>query len=164
SHDTERLAAELPPDLVSSGDAKRFYLLRYALAACFASGVLMPMGYEYGFRHRLDVVRTRPTNWEVPWFDLSPDVAEVNRIKAAAAAFNEEGPQPYVASGGGIALLRSTNDTLSHAVFAANPSLTTSARVDLAPLLAVANLSPNALANVTSGARCLDSRSMLDLS
>ena len=48
SHDTERLAIELgdpePPEL------ERHYRLRYLFAATFSSGVLMPMGYEYGCR------------------------------------------------------------------------------------------------------------------
>ena len=62
SHDTERLAIELgdpePPELA------RHYRLRYLFAATFSSGVLMPMGYEYGCRTRMDVVASRPGDWE----------------------------------------------------------------------------------------------------
>ena len=61
SHDTERLAMELgdpePPEL------ERHYRLRYLFAAAFSSGVMMPMGYEYGCRTPLDVVGSRPGDW-----------------------------------------------------------------------------------------------------
>ncbi|NIR42416.1 MAG: alpha-amylase, partial [Gemmatimonadetes bacterium] len=65
----------------------------YAFGACFSSGVMMPMGYEYGFRKSLDVVKTRPEDWEEPLFDLSGFIGEVNRMKAGSAVLNEEGPQ-----------------------------------------------------------------------
>ena len=59
--DTERLAMELgdpePPEL------ERHYRLRYLFAAAFSSGVMMPMGYEYGCRTALDVVGSRPGDW-----------------------------------------------------------------------------------------------------
>ncbi|MGH9810772.1 MAG: alpha-amylase family glycosyl hydrolase, partial [Terriglobia bacterium] len=91
SHDTERLANELPADLPRPDDIRKWLVLRYALAACFSTGVLMPVGYEYGFRRRLDVVRTRPADWEKPQFDLSREIAAINRMKAACPALNEEG-------------------------------------------------------------------------
>jgi starch synthase (maltosyl-transferring) len=86
SHDTERLAAE------TNGDAQQSRL-RYAFAAFFSTGVMMPMGYEYGFRRKLHVVETRPEHWEEPSFDLSDFIREVNAVKARTPALNEEGPQ-----------------------------------------------------------------------
>ena len=43
SHDTERLAAEL-------GGDREAVKMRYAFSALFSTGVMMPMGFEYGFR------------------------------------------------------------------------------------------------------------------
>lgn len=86
SHDTARLAEE------NDGD-ERVSRLRYLFAAAFSSGLMMTMGYEYGFRRPLNVVETRPEDWETGSFDLSPFITEVNRMKAATPVLNEEGPQ-----------------------------------------------------------------------
>ena len=98
SHDTERLAMELgdpePPEL------ERHYRLRYLFAAAFSSGVMMPMGYEYGCRTPLDVVGSRPGDWAwetaEPRLDLTGFVGAVNRMKSATPALNVEGPQKRV--------------------------------------------------------------------
>ena len=98
NHDTERLAIELgdpePPEL------ERQYRLRYLFAASFSSGVLMPMGYEFGCRTRMDVVKSRPGDWAwetaQPRIDLTGFVAEVNRMKAATPALNLEGRQQKI--------------------------------------------------------------------
>jgi len=94
SHDTERLAAELEasgntdPALIAAR-----YRQGYAFAACFSSGVMMPMGYEFGWSRRLDVVRTRPGADEAKRFDLTPFITAVNAMKQQTPALNEEGPQ-----------------------------------------------------------------------
>lgn len=85
SHDTRRLAAELGGDV-------RAIKMRYAFAALFSSSVMMPIGFEYGFRHRLHVVKSRPEDWETPRFDLCDYVAGINRLKMSRRVFNEEGP------------------------------------------------------------------------
>ena len=85
SHDTERLAAEL------NGD-QQAVRMRYAFAALFSTGVMMPIGFEYGFHRRLNVVNTRPEDWETPSWDLLDFIRRVNRLKASRRAFNEEGP------------------------------------------------------------------------
>ena len=98
SHDTDRLAMDLgdpePPEL------ERHYRLRYLFAAAFSSGVMMPMGYEYGCRKPLDVVDSRPGDWAwetaAPRIELSGFVGAVNRMKAATPALNVEGPQRQV--------------------------------------------------------------------
>ncbi len=84
SHDTPRLAEELEGDLGA-------VLARHAFAAFFSTGYMMPMGFEFGARRRLNVVRTRPEDWETP-DDLTDAVAEINRVKAAHPVFNQEGP------------------------------------------------------------------------
>ncbi|MFZ0255038.1 MAG: alpha-amylase family glycosyl hydrolase [Gammaproteobacteria bacterium] len=86
SHDTTRLAAE------ANGDERhsRFW---YLFTATFSSGVMMPIGYEFGFRRQLHVAKTRPQDWEKPHFDLTAFVRAVNEMKARTAVLNEEGPQ-----------------------------------------------------------------------
>src|SRR5262249_54134341 len=59
--------------------------------ALFSTGVMMPIGFEYGFRRRLNVVDTRPQDWETPQWDLSDFITAVNRLKASYRVFNEEG-------------------------------------------------------------------------
>jgi starch synthase (maltosyl-transferring) len=84
SHDTPRLAAE-------SGGSEAVQRQRYALAALLAAGVQMTVGYELGFRRQLDVVRTRPADWETPSFDLRPFVRRVNRLKAELPLLQGQG-------------------------------------------------------------------------
>ena len=45
---------------------------------------MIPMGYEYGFKKRLNVVETRPQDWETPTYDLTPFLKSVNRMKRNA--------------------------------------------------------------------------------
>jgi len=83
SHDTERLFAESG----HNGDALK---QRYLFTALFSAGVMMPIGYEYGFTNRLHVVNTRPEHWEEPALDLTDFIARVNRIKIDYPLFREE--------------------------------------------------------------------------
>jgi starch synthase (maltosyl-transferring) len=85
SHDTDRLAAELQGD-------KDAVKQRYAFSALFSTGVMMPIGFEYGFQRRLNVVDMRSQDWEPPQWDLSDFIAQVNTLKAAHRVFNEDGP------------------------------------------------------------------------
>lgn len=85
SHDTPRLAAELDGD-------REAVLQRYAFAAVFSTGVMVPIGFEYGFRKGLHVVATTPEGWEVPSWDLTGAIAAINRTKAAHRPLNDEGP------------------------------------------------------------------------
>ena len=109
SHDTERLAVEAAAQgIVARDQLEALYRQRYLFAAAFSTGVMMPIGYEFGFRRKLDVVGTRPEDLEEPQFDLSDFIAEVNRIKASLPVLNEEGPQVAVHAdlGPAIALVR----------------------------------------------------------
>jgi len=83
SHDTERLFTE-------SGHNVNALKQRYLFTALFSSGVMMPIGYEYGFRRRLHVVSTTPADWEEPAVDLTDFIARVNRIKSSHPLFLEE--------------------------------------------------------------------------
>jgi len=85
THDTDRLAA-------AAGGAVEVARQRYLFAAFFSTGLMMPMGYEFGFRKHLHVVRTRPEDWETPAYDLSSYLKGVNRMKKACPVLLEEGP------------------------------------------------------------------------
>ncbi len=95
SHDTPRLVTELHSG--DNGYIERQYRLRYAFAAVFSAGVMLPMGYEYGFGKPLHVVSSRPEDWTAeatnPRIDLTRFVAAVNAMKAACRPLNVEGVQ-----------------------------------------------------------------------
>lgn len=84
SHDTRRLFEEFE----GNADALR---QRYLFTAFFSSGVMIPMGFEYGFRKRLDVVDTKPGDWEEPNVDLTEFIARVNAIKDRVPLLTGEG-------------------------------------------------------------------------
>jgi starch synthase (maltosyl-transferring) len=84
SHDTTRLAAD------TSGN-EAVQRQRYAFAASFSAGLMMPIGYEFGFRKKLDVVFTRPIDWEMPSFDLMTFINKVNKLKMGCPLLQREG-------------------------------------------------------------------------
>jgi len=53
---------------------------------------MIPAGFEYGFKRRLNVVKTRPEDWETPTYDLSTYITQVNRMKRNCPVLLEEGP------------------------------------------------------------------------
>lgn len=109
THDTERLIAELREKRLSNPhDLEQRSRNAYLFAAAFSTGVMIPIGYEYGFSRRLHVVETRPKDWETPLFDICDYIGEVNRMKAATPVLNEEGPQRAIPLGDGrlVCLLR----------------------------------------------------------
>ena len=84
THDTTRLAAD-------TGGDEAVQRQRYAFAAAFSAGVMMPIGYEFGFRRRMNVVETMPSHWERRAFDLSNFVQRVNRLKLSSVLLHGEG-------------------------------------------------------------------------
>jgi starch synthase (maltosyl-transferring) len=84
SHDTPRLAAE------TGGDEAR-QRQRYSFAAAFSAGVMMPIGYEFGFQKEVNVVRTMPSDWERRTFDLTTFITRVNRLKIESPVLHGEG-------------------------------------------------------------------------
>ena len=120
SHDTPRVAAELAGRSDARIEAE--YKFRYLFAAFFSSGVMLPLGYEFGYDRAVDVVMTRPEHRQPPRFDLSGFVAEVNAMKAALPALNDEGPQRLLWSDrAAVALLRDANAGSGYAVALINP-------------------------------------------
>ena len=71
--------------------SKKFNPKFLAGALGFSAGVMMPMGFEFGFRRSLHVVKTRPADWEETSIDLTGYIREVNKIKAGHPVFREDG-------------------------------------------------------------------------
>jgi starch synthase (maltosyl-transferring) len=85
SHDTPRLAAELDGNV----DALK---QRYLFSAFFSAGVMMPIGFEFGFRKRLHVVNTRSSDWEQTSIDLTDFIRRCNHSKSENPVFHEDAP------------------------------------------------------------------------
>ncbi len=83
SHDTVRLCEEL-------GGNTDGLKQRYLFSALFSAGTMVPMGFEFGFRRKLHVVKTRPGDWEETGIDLTSFIRRVNLIKAGNGIFMEE--------------------------------------------------------------------------
>ncbi len=85
SHDTERLFHEMQGNLEAMKQ-------RYLFSALFSAGVMMPMGFEFGFKKQMHVVKTRPEDWEEPAIDLRDFIRDVNAVKAQYTIFQQECP------------------------------------------------------------------------
>jgi starch synthase (maltosyl-transferring) len=85
SHDTMRLCEELNGNL--NGLKQRYFF-----SSMFSAGVMMPVGFEFGFRKKLHVVKTRPADWEETGIDLTSFITNVNKIKAEHIIFQEDAP------------------------------------------------------------------------
>lgn len=83
SHDTPRLLEELNGNLQA---VKRQLLF----SAVFSSGYMIPTGFEFGFRKRLNVVTTRPSDWEKTDVDLSDFIKKIAEIKLNYPVLNIE--------------------------------------------------------------------------
>jgi len=147
SHDTERLSAE-------SGGDPEVARQRYLFAAFFSAGLMMPSGYEFGFKKRLHVVHTQPADWEEPTYDLSSYIAGVNRMKQGCPVLLEEGPMARVnPSGEPVVLLLKSREALPGRVLAAINSSQQEQPVQLpnlkdflgAPIRAWQDLTPDTL-------------------
>ncbi|MBU0484951.1 MAG: alpha-amylase [Proteobacteria bacterium] len=90
SHDTPRLAEELAGNVEGLKQ-------RYLFSALFSAGVMMPMGFEFGFRKKLHVVNTTPADWEQTDIDLTDFIGAVNAIKSRYLIFREEAPSKVIA-------------------------------------------------------------------
>jgi starch synthase (maltosyl-transferring) len=105
THDTSRLAGD-------TGGSEPIQKQRYAVAAAFSAGVMMPLGYEFGFRKKPDVVTTMPSDWERKSFDLRKFITRVNRLKRRCTALHGEGrlSAPRGLNGDVVVLERQTGE------------------------------------------------------
>jgi starch synthase (maltosyl-transferring) len=99
SHDTTRLAAD------ENGN-EPVQRQRYAFAAAFSAGLMMPIGYEFGFKKKLDVVSTRPADWETASFDLQRFIARANRLKMEHLLLHGEGKLKAIRSDKNVLVLQ----------------------------------------------------------
>ncbi|HEV8680465.1 MAG TPA: alpha-amylase family glycosyl hydrolase, partial [Stellaceae bacterium] len=142
SHDTERLSAELLGAGVPASEVETRYRQAYAVAALFSAGVMMPMGYEFGWSRRLDVVAGDCGGTEPQRFDLSAFIADINRTKRATPALNEEGPQRRLtaASDPLVVLLRQTQSGADRVFVIVNTHRREPREIDCGALAASAGL------------------------
>ncbi len=84
SHDTERLAMQ-------TKGRRDIQVFRYFFAAFFSAGVMIPIGYEFGYQKRLHVVNTDPEDKEIPQFDIMPEISQINLLKMSYQSLNEDG-------------------------------------------------------------------------
>jgi starch synthase (maltosyl-transferring) len=83
SHDTMRLCEELNGNIDGLKQ-------RYLFCALFSAGTMASIGFEFGFRKKLHVVKTRPEDWEKTAIDLTQFIKKVNEIKGKYKIFQEE--------------------------------------------------------------------------
>jgi starch synthase (maltosyl-transferring) len=158
NHDTARVAADLPAD---ADFVVRELKTRYALAAMFSAGVLMPQGYEFGYRKPLHVVNTTPADREDTGIDISDYVASINRLRAELPPCNVEGAQTRLSPPDSpvLALLRLD---AGHALGASYANLlltnigTVPEPVDAAALLALTGGTFGRFADMTPGSQPAD--------
>ncbi len=74
SHDTPRLNAEYEEDLAKIKQ-------RFIFTAFINEGLMIPVGFEFGFINKLDVVKTTPDWWEIPSYDISKFIKYIVEIK-----------------------------------------------------------------------------------
>jgi starch synthase (maltosyl-transferring) len=142
SHDTERLVSELLAAGFPEGEIEPRYRQSYAFAAAFSAGVMMPMGFEYGWARRISVVPQDEEPAEPARLDLAPFIAGVNLMKKAVPALNEEGPQRLLSRKDDplIVLLRQSDSGAERAFTLVNTQERDSREVVAEELLAAAGL------------------------
>lgn len=92
SHDTVRLKKEFKGDL---DRIKQHYLF----TSLVSSGVLIPIGFEYGFNKDLHVVHTNPYDFEGASYDLTGFIHQINQLKMEFKVLQEDGELTRVESG-----------------------------------------------------------------
>jgi starch synthase (maltosyl-transferring) len=84
SHDTNRLINEWNNDV---DRVKQHYLF----TSLIASGVLVPIGFEYGFKKQLHVVKTLPHDYEGAAYDLTDFIRQTNHLKKQYPLLSQDG-------------------------------------------------------------------------
>ena len=121
SHDTPRLAADLAH--LDPAARARTAVFRYALAANFSSGVMIPMGYEFGVTRPLSVTGTLPDDMTERGYNISAEIARINAAKVASPALTVEGRMEFRRlSGGASAFARFDPSETYVSLFVANPA------------------------------------------
>jgi starch synthase (maltosyl-transferring) len=125
SHDTPRLAEELKGNEAA-------LRMRYALAAFFSTGVMTVMGYEYGYRKALDVVKTTPFDAETPSLDLGLWIGTVNHVKRQLPIMNVDAEITQVSAKDDPVLILRKKHGAERALIVVNRALDKDHRLDAA--------------------------------
>ncbi|MHA1561673.1 MAG: hypothetical protein ACTSPA_06055, partial [Promethearchaeota archaeon] len=100
NHDTVRVAFETD----GRQDVQEF---KFFFASFFSAGLEMPLGYEFGFKKKINVVNSSPKDFEKPRFDISEFILTVNKFKQKFRCLNEDGELiQYEYSDLGVLLLK----------------------------------------------------------
>ncbi|NPV01971.1 MAG: alpha-amylase [Brevinematales bacterium] len=83
SHDTPRLAYEYQNNIA-------LIKQRIIFTAFFSTGWMVPIGMEFGFKNKTDVVSTYPKDWEEVNYDISGLITGINETRSKYRIFNEE--------------------------------------------------------------------------
>ncbi len=83
SHDTPRLMEECRGDLA-------IFKRQILFAATFSKGFMIPIGFEFGFRRMMDVVKTDPGWWENTSLDFTDYIKRVLAMKDENPVLNVE--------------------------------------------------------------------------
>lgn len=83
NHDTLRFAEEYEEN-------KDKAVFTYTLHSLFCSSVAITLGFEYGFRKKIDVVTTNPSDYEEIKYDISQEIKEINEFKKAYKVLRED--------------------------------------------------------------------------
>mgnify|MGYP005850931163 CR=1 FL=1 len=83
SHDTERIAAE-------AGGRKDVSIMKYYFSALFSKSLMIPIGFEFGFRKKMDVVNSTPEQWEQPLFDIRNEIKRINQLNLFLPIMHQE--------------------------------------------------------------------------
>ncbi len=83
NHDTIRCSYEF-------GGNQHPALLRYELGAYICSSISTTIGFEYGFQRQIHVVHTNPSWWEPVRYDISDEIAAINKIKSGYDVLQED--------------------------------------------------------------------------
>lgn len=81
THDTERLCKEADGNIEVCKQ-------RYLISCLFSSGVMMPLGFEWGFREHVHVCHNQKMEWGL--FNIEDFVTKCNALKTRYPIFNEE--------------------------------------------------------------------------
>jgi starch synthase (maltosyl-transferring) len=115
THDTTRLAAD-------TNGRQDVQVFKYLFATFFSAGVMMPIGYEFGFKGKLDVVATNTNDWETPTLDITSDITTINGFKRTLKCLNEDGPIVHFSYGDSniLVLRKSSLDEQQHVLMMYN--------------------------------------------
>ena len=89
SHDTTRLFDDL-------GGNVNGLKMWYGFSAFFSASIMMPLGFEWGFRKRVNVVHTMPQDFEEKNTNISAFINAANKIKKSYKIFRYDSPMQIV--------------------------------------------------------------------